>query len=101
MSSSLSLVRHAAFSDELEKIAKNEKEEKKAPQKWKNLAAYIAGSGLGYASAVAIHDAILQNQRMKPETKYQILGGLKMLGAIGTPYVVNKYLEHKAKTEKE
>lgn len=105
MSSSHYLARHAAFFDELEKIATSQPEEKpELKNRIKAIGTMALASGLAFASATALHDHLVKNPsqlwlNMAPEKKYQILGGLKMLATVGTPYVLNKVMEHKKKVE--
>jgi hypothetical protein len=109
MSSSFSLVRHAAFFDEFVKIsAAKSPNNKNDALKRKVLAVGVQalGAGLGFATASALHDIAMKNPsklwlNMSPERRNQILGGLKMLSAMGGQHAATKVLEYRAKVEKK
>ena len=109
MNSSFSLVKHAAFFDELEKIAAMASPQKKKGKLGKKLLAVgvqALGVGLGYATAAALHNAAMKRPtrlwtEMSPEKKYQILGGLKTLSALTGAHAMSKILHHREKLENE
>lgn len=97
MSSSLYLAKHAAFFDELQKIAEASPEEKKEALKKRviGIGVQALGAGLGYATASALHNELIKNPtkiwlNMSPERKYQILGGLKTVAALGSSHAAKE-----------
>mgnify|MGYP006273700663 CR=1 FL=1 len=105
MDSLLYLVRHEAFYDELEKIASSE--EKKVPlrKKLKAMGLTALGTGLGYATASALHHYLKHNppqiwNNLPIEKKYQVLGAAKALAGVGGAFAAKRLMHHREKMER-